>query len=189
MDRIKIRSSYILAGGQSRRMGKDKLFMEIDGKSLLQKTIDVCLANFSSVSIVAKEKKKFQETKLPILIDAPGAQGPMAGVITALSDCQTDCCFITAADFYDLDNVIIKMLIENYQNEEYLGLAEPGGVQPLCGIYSTSALTKIIKQAESGNYKMSEAVARLKHKLLPIENKRWRNINNPDDLIKLGDSL
>ena len=33
----------ILAGGQSKRMGKDKLFLELNNKKLIEHTIDLSL--------------------------------------------------------------------------------------------------------------------------------------------------
>ncbi|MFQ5608576.1 MAG: molybdenum cofactor guanylyltransferase, partial [Candidatus Zixiibacteriota bacterium] len=97
-----VRSAYVLAGGQSRRMSGDKLFLEINGKSLLKRTLEVCRSRFDEVWIVAKESEKFAGLDYPVVIDWPGADGPLAGIIAALSDCTESACFVTAADLYDL---------------------------------------------------------------------------------------
>ena len=45
----------ILAGGQSKRMGKDKLFLELDNKKLIEHTIDK-VKNFAKLAKNSFEK-------------------------------------------------------------------------------------------------------------------------------------
>lgn len=183
---VRIDSAYILAGGQSRRMGRDKLFLDCGGEPLLMRTLGICREAFASVTLVARSLDKFKSLGCEVLLDNPQAQGPLAGVIAALEDCAQECCFITAADLYDLDTQIIDRLRVSYRDEEYLGLRESDMPQPLCGIYHKSALSHLKKQAAAGQLRMIEAIAGLEHRLLPIGSEKWRNINCPNDLVGIG---
>lgn len=178
---MKLRNAYILSGGKSSRMGQDKLFLEVAGKFLLKNTVSVCREIFERVVIVAKEKEKFEEFGCEVLLDLDGAQGPMAGIITALTDCSEDKCFITAADFRDLSSSIIHSLLKEYNGEQYLGLAESEYAQPLCGIYKKSSLEFLLASASQNNYGLQEAVRKMDRRLIPICEKKWRNINTPED--------
>ncbi len=175
-------TAYILAGGSSRRMGTDKLFLQIEGRSLLERTISVCEPYFGQVKLVSGNSDKFSSLDYPVVIDSPMANGPMAGIIAALKDCATDNCFVTAADLFDLKVDVITALISRYNGQQYLGLLESGGVQPLCGIYNKSALEVFYRFAQNGKYCMTEAVIAMDHHGITLPAGDWRNINSPADL-------
>ena len=175
-------NAYVLAGGQSRRLGRDKLFLEIGGTKLLTRTIATCQAVFDTVKIVAKCEQRFLDFGCEVLLDQPGPDGPLAGVLAALEDSPTSCCFITAADLYDLNVQAIVSLLANYRGEQYLGFQEPGGIQPLCGLYTKSALQHLKESAKNGDLKMSHAISRLGCRFLPLAQRPWRNLNCTADL-------
>lgn len=177
---------YILAGGRSRRMGQDKLFVESEGMSLLGRTVQTCRSVFPEVKLVAKQPGKLGQFGCEIVLDWPHADGPLAGVVAALENCSQECCFVTAADLYDLDQKVITRLINSYNGEQYFGLQEASGGQPLCGIYHRSALPHLISQGNHGKWRMLEIIDGLDHGMLPVDRKHWRNINRPCDLTAIG---
>ncbi|RME28487.1 MAG: molybdenum cofactor guanylyltransferase [Candidatus Zixiibacteriota bacterium] len=179
---MKITQAYILAGGQSRRMGRDKLFVSVDGVPLLGRTLDVCREAFARVSIVAKESAKFRQFNTKVLLDAPEADGPLAGIITALRHCSEAACFITAADLRDLNRTVIANLLQDYRGEQYLGLREPDTCQPLCGIYNVSSLPVLLAAARRGEYALHTILHELECRFVPCDLTVWRNINRPSDL-------
>jgi molybdopterin-guanine dinucleotide biosynthesis protein A len=181
---MRINNAYILAGGKSSRMGRDKLFLEVDGKYLLRHALLTCCELFERVSIVAKEKNKFSAFDCKVVLDWEGAEGPMAGIVAALQDCPEDNCFITAADLLDLSTTTISMLVRRYQGEQYFGLKELEGIQPLCGIYARSSLDTLIKAAKHGRYGLHEALEQLDTRLISVNSDSWRNINRPGDIIR-----
>ena len=183
---VRIDSAYILAGGQSRRMGRDKLFLKCGDEPMLMRTIRICRDAFATVTLVARSRAKFESLGCTVLLDNPQAQGPLAGVIAALEECTEECCFVTAADLYDLDTQIIDRLCASYRGEQYLGLRESDLPQPLCGIYHRSALPHLKRRAAVGQFRMIEAIAGLEHRMLPIGNENWQNINCPSDLNDIG---
>lgn len=179
-------TAYILAGGGSRRMGRDKLFLQMDGQSLLERTIAACKNACNQVKLVSADAAKFSDLEYPVVTDSPEARGPMGGVIAALEDCRDDYCFVTAADLFDLGHEIINSLIKNYSGQQYLGIREPGGVQPLCGIYNRSALEILYRFAQEGEFSMKKAVEAMRYKTVALPAGEWRNINSPEDLVHGG---
>jgi molybdopterin-guanine dinucleotide biosynthesis protein A len=110
----------------------------------------------------------------------------MAGVIAALEDCETDSCFLTAADLFDLSAEVIASLVAQYRGQQYLGVIESNGLQPLCGIYHTSSLGAFYRCAQNGEYRMAEALNELNFGGVALPSGQWRNINSPEDLAVEG---
>ncbi len=167
-------------------MGVDKLFLQVGGKSLLERTIAVCEACFGQVKLVAGQSDRFSALDYEVVEDSPRALGPMAGVIAALEDCSAESCFVTAADMFDLSAEIIASLISRYRSQQYLGLIETSGLQPLCGLYHRSSLQTLYRFADNGEYGMTKAVTALNHSGLALPDGQWRNINYQEDLAMGG---
>ncbi len=177
--------AYVLAGGQSRRMGTDKLSLVIDGRSLLERTVGVCADYFDQVKLVAPEVGRLDRLGFPVALDSREAAGPMAGIIAALEDCPTENCFVTAADLFDLTPELIELLVSRYRGQEYIGVKEERGVQPLCGIYNVAALAVLQSRAEKGRFGMRDALQEMRIDSVEMPPGQWRNLNRPEDLVTL----
>jgi len=76
----------ILAGGQSKRMGFDKAFLEINGEPLIAKVVRVFNeAGLSDCCIVGGDAKAFRSLGHICLPDMHPGEGPLGGIITALT--------------------------------------------------------------------------------------------------------
>ena len=76
----------ILAGGQSRRMGKDKLFLEINNKKLIEYSIDKVKKYLKNLIIVTNNNNEFfSKNNLITVKDCiEGQLGPLVGILTAM---------------------------------------------------------------------------------------------------------
>ena len=76
----------ILAGGQSKRMGKDKLFLEINNKKLIEHTIDKVKKYLKKVIIITNQDNEFFfKNNLTTVKDCiEGQLGPLVGILTAM---------------------------------------------------------------------------------------------------------
>ncbi|MCP4583105.1 MAG: molybdenum cofactor guanylyltransferase [candidate division Zixibacteria bacterium] len=174
--------AYILAGGRSRRMGTDKLYLQIDGQTLLERTIATCRACLKKVKLVAGNSARLSSLSVELVLDSPMAKGPMAGIIAALEDCETETCFITAVDLPDLNPDVVESIIDRYEGQQYFGLLEANGLQPLCGIYHKSALEVFYQFARNKGFSVTEVVKTLNYDVINVDSPRWRNLNYPEDL-------
>ena len=162
-------------------MGRDKLWLECNDQTLLSRTIETCRAVFPVVKLVADDVSKFNPLDIDVIPDWPDAEGPLRGVIAALQDCDSDVCFVTAADLFDLDVPTITMLLESWSGEQFVGIREGTRIQALCGLYHKSVFPHLISGARDGNYRIGELVEKRRIRLLDPPCKEWRNINSPDD--------
>jgi len=76
----------VLAGGQSRRMGKDKLFLELNNKKLIEHTIDKVKKYLKQVIIITNQNNEFfMKNNLTTVKDCiEGQLGPLVGILTAM---------------------------------------------------------------------------------------------------------
>ena len=76
----------ILAGGQSKRMGKDKLFLQLNDKMLIEHTIDKVKKYLKEVIIITNQDNEFfSKNNLTTVKDCVGGQlGPLVGILTAM---------------------------------------------------------------------------------------------------------
>ena len=81
-------TGFILAGGQSRRMGRDKALLEWHGRTLLEHMRHLLSAACESVVVVGR-------SELP---DCIAELGPIGGVLTALRHTASTFNIITAVD-------------------------------------------------------------------------------------------
>jgi len=142
-----------------------------------------CAASFDQVKLVAPKVGKLSELGYPVVLDSPRAAGPMAGVIAAIEDCRSENCFVTAADLFDLRAEVVALLVSQYRGQQYFGLKEPLGIQPLCGIYHKSALTVLRARADQGQFGMADALKQMDTDSIALPPGQWRNINYPEDLV------
>lgn len=82
----------ILAGGESKRMGRDKRGICFDGETLLERTVRVARGSDRRVVVVGGGKPDgWRDEEVEFLPDfVPGARGPIVGLATALSACDGD---------------------------------------------------------------------------------------------------
>ncbi len=93
---------YVLAGGQSRRMGQDKAFVLLSGKPLIQIAVERLNEVCSEVRILSGTSSSARAAALSefagVIPDATPELGPLAGVLAALTDTGMGWCLITAVD-------------------------------------------------------------------------------------------
>src|SRR5438067_420074 len=79
-------TTFVLAGGKSTRMGSDKAFLELGGRTLLARTLDLAASIDSPVMIVG-ERIKFARFG-PVVEDIYHAHGPLGGIQAGLDSPQ-----------------------------------------------------------------------------------------------------
>jgi molybdenum cofactor guanylyltransferase len=78
-------AGVILAGGLSRRMGKDKAFMPLAGRPLISHCVEALRPQVRELAISANGPERFADFGLPVLPDPVAGQiGPLAGILAAL---------------------------------------------------------------------------------------------------------
>ena len=142
----------ILAGGQSKRMGKDKLFLELNNKKLIEHTIDKVKKYLKKVIIITNQDNEFfSKNNLTTVKDCvEGQLGPLVGILTAmkwakenLNKCSWIATFPCDTPFFP--ESIIKSFIEESEKKESLILcaSSHGRKHNIFGLWSLDLYDKL----------------------------------------------
>jgi len=142
----------ILAGGQSKRMGKDKLFLELNNKKLIEHTLDKVKKYLKKIIIITNQDNEFFfKNNLTTVKDCiEGQLGPLVGILTAmkwakenLSKCLWIATFPCDTPFFP--ESIIKNFIEESEKKESLILcaSSHGRKHNIFGLWSLDLYEKL----------------------------------------------
>lgn len=96
--------AVILAGGKSSRMGRDKAWLEIGGRSLLARQIDcVRAAGAREVFISGRRETDYSPLGCPVLADEFTEAGPLAGIAAALAALSEPLLLVLAVDMANMN--------------------------------------------------------------------------------------
>jgi len=112
-------SAVILAGGQSRRMnGRDKAFIELNGRPLIQWVIERLRPQVAHIAIAADpDDARYQGLGLELLADPlPPNCGPLAGVLASLERIDTPYVLTAPCDTPFLPETLAQRLYRGLQD-------------------------------------------------------------------------
>jgi molybdopterin-guanine dinucleotide biosynthesis protein A len=108
---------FVLAGGQSRRMGRDKAEVEFCGRPLAAHAVDMLKAAGLDVFIAgAREDAGARlEQYAPVLFDREPGLGPLGGICTALASTTANLAVFVPVDVPLLPASLIVYMLERAQ--------------------------------------------------------------------------
>ncbi len=187
---------FILAGGQSRRFGEDKLLYRLNDLRTIDYVVRVAREVCSKVYIVTKDKEKFKDIGVPLLEDLLPDQTPLVGIYTALMESSESPSLILSGDTPLIKPEVLKVLIEEYE-EPITIFSIKGKVHPLIGIYSRELLPLLEDYLKLGGRSVIEFIEGVKYKTVTEEKLRdldpelvsFLNMNTREDLRKVLEKL
>ena len=184
-------AAFILAGGESSRMGRDKAMLEIGGVTMLDRTIALIEKVGIAPAIVGAPSQFLRAVEASVIEDEwPGA-GPLGGIATALRASRKHWNLIVACDLPYLTREWLEFLLARgvLSVADAVVAMNDGGPEPLCAMYAKSAAPVIVDALERGSYRVTEMLTRIRVEYLePAEWKGFdsggllfKNMNQPGD--------
>ncbi len=185
----------ILAGGQSRRMGKDKLFLELNNKKLIEHTIEKVKKYLKQVIIVTNQNNEFFiKNNLTVVKDCiEGQLGPLVGILSAMKWAKENSNKYSWIATFPCDTPffpesIIKSFIEESEKKESLLLCASthGRQHNIFGLWSLDLYDKLRNDLVNKKIrKVQDWTEKNKRKKLEFKFKGYDpffNINTEEDL-------
>jgi len=129
-------AGFVLAGGQSRRMGTDKASMDWEGRTLLERSLELLSSVVSRVAIVGSADR-FSSFGT-VIEDHFVGRGPLAGIHSALrSPIASELNLILAVDMPLLSQAFLRFLLDQAAASHAIVTVPrtSEGWQPLCAVY------------------------------------------------------
>lgn len=190
MSSIQQIEGFLLAGGESSRMGRPKALLEIAGMPLVVRTARLVEGAAGSCAVIGNSEA-YQSLGLRLIADDfPGA-GPLGGIATALRVSNAPWNLIVACDLPYLTAAWLKHLaIRAIASSANVVMPANGDhPEPLCAVYRRQCEPTLRAALDRGERKVKDVVCGLSLDL--IEADEWkafdsggvlfRNMNLPDD--------
>jgi molybdopterin-guanine dinucleotide biosynthesis protein A len=174
-------------------MGVDKVFLDFDGQTLLDRALGVMNSICDSASIVG-DPAKFKEYKFKSVIEDifPGS-GPLAGIHAALRHSSSELNLMLAVDMPFVSPELLAFLFEIAENNsEVVTVPQLNRrTQPLCAIYRREFADVAEAALRAGNYKIDATFSDVSVKLIDehalasagFSERHFFNLNTPQDRI------
>lgn len=191
----------LLAGGSSRRMGRDKALLDWQGKPLLRILIERFKVAGFSVLVAGGSgswAKRLSSLPAPVVTDLPAHEnfGPLAGIEAGLLSTKAEKIGVVACDLPYAEPKLIAWLAEKLADADAVIPLADSEPQPLHAVYSRTCLPKLVAQLESNDKSVKAFLRQLK--VLYVPEAEWQEVadskcltvhlNEPEDLKRCQES-
>jgi molybdenum cofactor guanylyltransferase len=183
-------SLVLLNGGRSRRMGRDKATLEVEGRALGLRPVEALGALVAEVVVAGRPVPGLEARAVADAV--PGA-GPLAGVVAGLRAVRTPLAVAVACDMPTLVPAVVDILLARLRAEPDLlaaCCAGPTGIEPLPLALRARAEAPLGVALDRGERALRDALAGLPVAIVPESG--WRpldplarcfvNWNRPDEI-------
>ncbi|MBW3619703.1 MAG: NTP transferase domain-containing protein [Actinobacteria bacterium] len=142
-------TGLVLAGGRSRRMGRDKATLVLDGERLVDRAVRR-LGECCVEVLVASGDGRRLEVTVPQVADPIPDGGPLAGLAAGLAAATTPAVAVVAVDAPYADAAVLRRCAERLGTAPACLPSVDGILQPLHAVWSTSVAAEVRSALERG---------------------------------------
>ena len=178
----------VLAGGKSRRMGRDKALLVRDGESQLAYMASLLDTVVSRVFVSARsdQTQDAERSRFNLIVDRYEDMGPIAGILSAMQEHPQADWLVVACDLPNIDASTLGFLLKNVSdNQPFTAFrsSHDGLPEPLCAVYKSGSDELLRNFVEDGMVCPRKVLIRSDTHLLDQPNaSSLDNVNTPDDL-------
>ena len=191
-------AGVVLAGGESKRFGSDKLAVEIDGVAMLHRVIRavkvVVPDVYVSIGSTAISADVVRSSGCPVIRDEMPGLGPIGGLYSVIRQLDYDWILVVAGDMPFMTSECLTSLISKTETQtqtqtetencDAIVATDHGGrLHPLVGCYASSTLPKIEECISAKKYAMKALISSLDNvRYVTFGDKTLRNMNRLEDI-------
>jgi molybdopterin-guanine dinucleotide biosynthesis protein A len=187
-------TGLVIAGGKSRRLGIDKRFIDIGGRTCIQRVLDAYQGIFDEILIAADAVEPFQSLGVRVVVDLIPGMATLGGLYTGLHYAAGERVFAAAADMPWINPAAIRLVLDRAASGDIAIPDVEGQLQPMHAVYSKACLPPLRALVEAGTLKVQDLcncpelrVHRIPQSAFTAVDPELRsffNINTPDDLAR-----
>lgn len=180
---------FVVAGGRSVRMGRDKALLPWGGATLLDHAIARLRATCAEVHVLSGAEPRYADRGLPVDVDAFADGGPLAGLAAALAVAAPRSVLLLGVDMPFVTVPVLAHVRDALSGFDAAVPVLAAGAEPLCAAYGPSCRAAVQEALAAGKRKMSSFWPRVRVRrldeadLAPLgpDSRRFRNLNQPGE--------
>jgi molybdopterin-guanine dinucleotide biosynthesis protein A len=188
---------FVVAGGRSRRMGRDKALLPWRSGTLLDHAVTRLRAACDEVVLLTGDATRYAELGLPVVHDAWPDAGPLGGLLAGLERLgPTRAGLFLAVDVPHAGVDLLSFLAEAGEGWDAAVPVLEAGPEPLCALYRGSCAPAVRARLAAGERRLTCFWPDVRvRRVGPEELRRFgppevvfANLNTPADLERGADS-
>jgi molybdenum cofactor guanylyltransferase len=183
-------TGLLLAGGHSRRMGRDKARIEVGGAPLAERVLAVLDAVCAEVLVASGDGRRLAELGREQVPDAFPDAGPLAGILAGLEAAPHPLVAVVAVDLPAANAEVLVRLAAAWAGEAAVVPEVDGRLQPLHAVWARDCAPALRARLAAGDRGVTAAATALGARVAGFD--VWgeadphgvfaRNVNRPSDL-------
>ncbi len=182
-------TGIVLAGGESRRMGRNKAFLKIAGLPMIEHVIRAFRTTVNHIIIVTNTPDAYASYDVEVTGDAFNQRGSLIGLYSGLLRSRDEYNFVLACDMPFLNPELLSFMAGLAGNDDVILPKVGGFVEPLHAIYRRSLLPMIGDHIKREQRQIKGIFARLSVRYVTEEEvgyfdperRSFINVNTPDE--------
>ncbi|MEK6223185.1 MAG: molybdenum cofactor guanylyltransferase [Chloroflexota bacterium] len=181
----------IQAGGQSRRMGRDKGLVPLNNKPMIEHVLTRLEGIAEEIIITTNQPENYEYLGLPLFTDRQPQAGALAGLETAVKAANGDYVFVVACDMPFVSSKLVKYITARAKQADVIVPHFEDRYQPLHALYNKSTCMPAIKTVLAENKKRVisffplvsvQEISAAEIKPIDPTGRSFQNINTPEEL-------
>jgi molybdopterin-guanine dinucleotide biosynthesis protein A len=182
-------AGIILAGGENRRMGADKAFLNIDGRPMIEHILALFAGLFKKTIIVTNTPERYRNYGVEVTSDALDIRGPLTGIYSGLLRSTDEYNFVAACDMPFLNPRLILYMREIAAGQDAVVPTFNGFLEPLHAIYRRGLLPIMEAQIRKQDRRIRGLFDHIQVRYVTEEEiirfdplkRSFRNLNTPEE--------
>lgn len=188
----------VVAGGRSRRLGRDKRALRLwgaGGPALIERTVGLLARVCAEVVVALDDPQAWGHLPARLVADTLPGAGVLAGLHAGISAASHPYALAVAADMPFLSEALLRAMLELAGEADVLALEAPGArnalaIEPLHAVYRTACAAHLGAALARGERGIAAALTGLRVATLPPEEARRHDpagrsafsVNTPEQL-------
>lgn len=185
-------AAIILSGGNNRRMLRNKAFLQIKQKTIIEREIEVLSTLFSRIIVVTHTPENHEYLRVDLVSDLLSGKGPLGGIYSGLIASKDKYNFVVGCDLPFLNAGLISYMVKVTNGHDIVVPKLNGFVEPLHAVYSKHCLIPIRRQLDRNELRIQSFFGEVKVRYVgkseiegyDPDHIAFFNINTEDDLKK-----
>jgi molybdenum cofactor guanylyltransferase len=146
---------FVVAGGRSVRMGRDKALLPWADGTLLDHALARLRSVCDDVRILCGPTPRYQDRDVPVVLDRRGDAGPLAGLEAALADAAGRPVLFLGVDLPFVTPALLEFLGSELAGSDAAVPVVAGRPEPLCAAYGPACLGPVGARLAAGERRMT----------------------------------